>query len=82
MAKINLCTIALVELLHFSGWVTFPVTTVVVLVTSARSPRGLATNRGKVIRYMEIYVRKVMPWYEDTSNKVVGSNPITSKLVQ
>ena len=40
-----------------------PVTTVVVFVTSVRTPTALANNRAK-IREMLIYLKTVMSWKE------------------
>ena len=54
-----------------------PVLEVVVIVTAARSLRLLSTNKGKVRDANPC--EKVMLWQEDTSRKVVGSNPGAGK---
>ena len=48
------------------------VTVVVALVTTAKSPIILATCKGQsdLTREVQIRERKVMPWQEDTSQKV------------
>ena len=52
------------------------VTTFVIFVTSARCHAILATNGGKVFDGgFQIPVRKVIPWQEDMSQEVKGSNP-------
>ena len=61
-----------------------PVTEVVVLVTSARSPKVLDANRDKAVDCRDVNpgkeAIKVMPWHEDTSKKLLNgyqaeSNP-------
>ena len=51
--------------LHSPYW-----TTVMVFCDHRKVPRELATNRGKAI-----VLRDANPWLQDTSWKVVGSNP-------
>ena len=50
-----------------------PVTLVVALVTTAKSPIKLATCKGQsdLTREVQIRERKVMPWQEDKSQKVI-----------
>ena len=61
------------------NWATLLVTTNVVFKMSASSPRVLADRGTVIVRRYRIPVRKVMPWQEDTSQKVLGSNPSSCK---
>ena len=57
-----------------------PVTDVVVIVTAARSPRVLATNKGTVIIQRDANPCKEGNALARRANqKVVGSNPSTGK---
>ena len=58
------------------------VTTLVVFVTSAGSPRVLATNLSKMIHWIDpnIPVGERVSLQEDKSQKVVGSNPLQTKF--
>ena len=48
-------------------------------MTAAGSPRGLVTDRGKVIDQRDGDLLMVMPQHEEMSRKVVGSNPLLRK---
>ena len=56
-----------------------PVTEAAVIVTDARSPRAMATNRGKGIDRRDENPCKEGTWQDDASPKVVGSNPSAGK---
>ena len=60
-----------------------PVTEVVVFLASARSPDPeylLPIGAKWLIGEKQIPERKVMPWQEDVSQKVVNSNPSWQKI--